>query len=50
MQIVESKGVKLGVNATVDDFAASFEKIADTSEAKPFNNGSEVIGKIFSPG
>jgi NAD(P)-dependent dehydrogenase (short-subunit alcohol dehydrogenase family) len=50
VQIVESKGVKLGVNATVDDFAASFEKIADTSEAKPFNNGSEVIGKIFSPG
>ena len=50
VQIVESKGVKLGVNATVDDFASSFEKIADTSEAKPFNNGSEVIGKIFTPG
>jgi NAD(P)-dependent dehydrogenase (short-subunit alcohol dehydrogenase family) len=50
VQIVEGKGVKLGVNATADDFAASWEKIADTSEAKPFNSGSDVIVKIFSPG
>jgi NAD(P)-dependent dehydrogenase (short-subunit alcohol dehydrogenase family) len=50
VQIVEGKGVKLGVDATADDFAANWEKIADVSEAKPFNSGSDVIVKIFSPG
>jgi NAD(P)-dependent dehydrogenase (short-subunit alcohol dehydrogenase family) len=50
VQLVESKGVKLGQDATADDFAANFEKIADMSAAKPFNNGTEVIAKIFSPG
>jgi NAD(P)-dependent dehydrogenase (short-subunit alcohol dehydrogenase family) len=50
VQLVESKGVKLGQDATADDFAANFEKIADMSEAKPFNNGTEVIAKIFTPG
>jgi NAD(P)-dependent dehydrogenase (short-subunit alcohol dehydrogenase family) len=49
VHIVEGKGVKLGTSATVDDFAANFEKIADMSEAKPNNNGSDVIVKIFSP-
>jgi len=48
-QVVESKGVKLGQNVSVDDFAANFEKIADMSEAKPFDNGSGVIAKIFTP-
>jgi NAD(P)-dependent dehydrogenase (short-subunit alcohol dehydrogenase family) len=48
-QMVESKGVKLGQNVSVDDFAANFEKIADMSEAKPFDNGSGVIAKIFTP-
>jgi NAD(P)-dependent dehydrogenase (short-subunit alcohol dehydrogenase family) len=50
VHIVEGKGVKLGQNATVDDFAASFEKIADMGEAKPFNSGGDVIVKIFTPG
>ena len=48
-QVVESKGVKLGQSVSVDDFAASFDKIADMSEAKPFDNGSGVIAKIFTP-
>jgi NAD(P)-dependent dehydrogenase (short-subunit alcohol dehydrogenase family) len=48
-QIVESKGVKIGQNASADDFAAAFEKISDMSEAKPHGNGSEVIMKIFAP-
>jgi len=49
-QIVESKGFKIGLSATVDDFAANFEKIADMSQAKPHANGSEIIAKIFTPG
>ena len=47
-QIVESKGLKLGLNATAEDFASNFEKIADMSEAKAHQNGAEIIGKIFS--
>ena len=47
--IVEGKGVKLGQNATVDDFAANWDKISDMSQATPFENGSGVIGKIFTP-
>jgi NAD(P)-dependent dehydrogenase (short-subunit alcohol dehydrogenase family) len=47
-QVVESKGVKIGLNANVDDFAAAFEKISDMSEAKPHGNGSEIIGKLFA--
>ena len=47
--IVEGKGVKLGLNATVDDFAANWDKISDVSQATPFENGSGVIGKIFTP-
>jgi NAD(P)-dependent dehydrogenase (short-subunit alcohol dehydrogenase family) len=46
--IVEGKGVKLGLNATVDDFAANWDKISDVSQATPFENGSGVIGKIFA--
>ena len=49
VHIVEGKGVKLGENATLEDFAANWEKISDMSAAKPFNNGSEVTLKIFSP-
>jgi NAD(P)-dependent dehydrogenase (short-subunit alcohol dehydrogenase family) len=48
-QIVESKGVKLGQNASVEDFAAAFEKITDMTDAKPHGNGSEIIMKILSP-
>jgi NAD(P)-dependent dehydrogenase (short-subunit alcohol dehydrogenase family) len=47
-QIVESKGVKIGLNASVEDFAAAFEKITDMTDAKAHNNGSEIIGKIFT--
>jgi NAD(P)-dependent dehydrogenase (short-subunit alcohol dehydrogenase family) len=47
--IVEGKGVKLGLSATVDDFAANWDKISDMSQATPFENGSGVIGKIFTP-
>jgi NAD(P)-dependent dehydrogenase (short-subunit alcohol dehydrogenase family) len=47
--IVEGKGVKLGQDATVDDFAANWDKISDVSEAKPFENGTGVIAKIFMP-
>jgi NAD(P)-dependent dehydrogenase (short-subunit alcohol dehydrogenase family) len=50
VHIVEGKGVKLGQNANVDDFAANWEKISDMSAAKPFDNGSGVIAKIFTPG
>lgn len=49
VQIVEGKGVKLGQNATLEDFAANWDKITDMGEATPFNNGSEVTIKIFSP-
>ena len=49
VQIVEGKGVKLGQNATADDFAANFEKIADMSQAKAFQSGAEVFGNIFGP-
>jgi NAD(P)-dependent dehydrogenase (short-subunit alcohol dehydrogenase family) len=48
-QIVESKGIKLGLNATADDFAAAFDKITDMSEAKPHASGPEIVGKIFAP-
>jgi NAD(P)-dependent dehydrogenase (short-subunit alcohol dehydrogenase family) len=48
-QIVESKGFKIGQNASVEDFAANFEKISDMTDAKAHQNGSEVIVKIFAP-
>ncbi|HET6339563.1 MAG TPA: SDR family oxidoreductase [Polyangiales bacterium] len=48
-QIVESKGVKIGQTASVEDFAAAFEKITDMTDAKPHANGSEIIMKILSP-
>jgi NAD(P)-dependent dehydrogenase (short-subunit alcohol dehydrogenase family) len=49
-QIIESKGVKLGQSATVEDFAAAFDKITDMTDAKAHASGPEVIGKIFAPG
>ena len=48
LQIVEGKGVKLSQNATLEDFAANWDKISDMSEAKPFSNGAEVTFKIFT--
>jgi len=47
-QIVESKGLKIGLTASVEDFAAAFEKITDMRDAKAHANGTEIIGKIFS--
>ncbi len=49
VQIVEGKGVKLGDNVSVEDIAKNWEKISDMSAATPFNTGSEVTMKIFSP-
>ena len=49
VQIVEGKGVKLGDNVTVEDIAKNWDKISDMSAAAPYNNGSEVTIKIFSP-
>jgi NAD(P)-dependent dehydrogenase (short-subunit alcohol dehydrogenase family) len=47
VQIIEGRGVKLGQNATVEDFAANFDKISDMSQAKAFQGGPEVFGNIF---
>jgi NAD(P)-dependent dehydrogenase (short-subunit alcohol dehydrogenase family) len=49
VQVVEGKGVKLGDNVSVEDIAKNWEKISDMSAATPFNTGSEVTMKIFSP-
>ena len=49
VQIVEGKGVKLGQDATVEDFAANWDKISDMSQAAPFDNGAMVTFKIFTP-
>jgi NAD(P)-dependent dehydrogenase (short-subunit alcohol dehydrogenase family) len=49
VHIVEGKGVKLGDNVTVEDIANNWDKISDMSSATPFNVGSEVTMKIFSP-
>ena len=49
VQVVEGKGVKLGDEVTVEDIASNWEKIADMSAATPFNSGSDVTMKIYSP-
>jgi NAD(P)-dependent dehydrogenase (short-subunit alcohol dehydrogenase family) len=49
VHVVEGKGVKLGDNVTVEDIAKNWDKISDMSAATPFNQGSEVTIKIFSP-
>ncbi|MFP6664042.1 MAG: SDR family oxidoreductase [Deltaproteobacteria bacterium] len=46
-EMVEGKGVKLGLEATVDDVAANIDKICDMSEAAPLKNGGAVAMKIF---
>ncbi len=48
VHIVEGQGVKLGADATLEDFEANWDKISDMSEAKPFNAGAEVTMKIFT--
>ncbi len=47
VQVVEGPGAHLGPNASVEDFAANFDKICDMSNARPFENGGEVTAKIF---
>lgn len=46
-QIVESRGVHLGDNATADDIAKHWAKIADMNGAKAYFMGSEQGAKIF---
>ncbi len=46
-QIIESKGVNLGTNATADDVAAAWAKISDMSGAKPYFMGGEQTGKFI---
>ncbi len=48
VQIMESKGVRLGADHTVDDVAAKIEEIKDMKEATPFNAGPDVVMKILS--
>lgn len=47
-QLVETEGVNLGHNATADDIAANFAKIADFSTAKHYNAGAEQSQKFFA--
>ena len=48
VQVMESKGIKLGADLTVDDVAAKIDEIKDMKEATPFNAGPEVVMKILS--
>jgi len=47
-QLVETEGVNLGHQATADDIAANFAKIADFSTAKHYNAGAEQSQKFFA--
>jgi NAD(P)-dependent dehydrogenase (short-subunit alcohol dehydrogenase family) len=47
-QLVETDGINLGHNATADDVAANFAKIADFSTAKHYNAGAEQSQKFFA--
>jgi NAD(P)-dependent dehydrogenase (short-subunit alcohol dehydrogenase family) len=47
-QLVETDGVNLGHNATADDVAANFAKIADFTNAKHYNAGAEQSQKFFA--
>ena len=46
--VMEGKGVHLGPQASVEDVAAAFDRIADLQEATPFWQGAEVTQKIFA--
>jgi NAD(P)-dependent dehydrogenase (short-subunit alcohol dehydrogenase family) len=46
--VMEGKGVHLGPQASVEDVAAAFDRIADLHEATPFWQGAEVTQKIFA--
>jgi NAD(P)-dependent dehydrogenase (short-subunit alcohol dehydrogenase family) len=47
-QLVETDGVNLGHNATADDVAANFAKIADFTNAKHYTAGNEQSQKFFA--
>src|ERR1700712_836628 len=47
-QLVETDGVNLGHNATADDVAANYAKIADFTGAKHYNRGGEQSQKFFA--
>ena len=46
--VMEGKGVHLGPQASVEDVAVAFDRIADLHEATPFWQGAEVTQKIFA--
>ena len=46
--VMEGKGVHLGPQASVEDVAAAFDRIADLHEATPFWQGAGVTQKIFA--
>ncbi len=48
VQVMEGRGVHLGPNATVDDVASAFDRVADMSEAVAFSQGAEVTQRIFA--
>jgi NAD(P)-dependent dehydrogenase (short-subunit alcohol dehydrogenase family) len=45
--IVEARGVVLGPQATAEDLAARYQEIADLSDARTFDAGSEVAATIL---
>ena len=46
-KIMESDGLSLGLNATVEDIVSNWEKISNFNEAKSYNMGGEQTGKVF---
>ena len=48
VQIVEGTGVKLGAEATAEDVAAAWDKIADMSKATPAFSSNEKLATIFA--
>jgi NAD(P)-dependent dehydrogenase (short-subunit alcohol dehydrogenase family) len=49
VHMVEGKGVKLGDTVSVEDIARHWDEISDMGAATPFNSGSDLTTKIFSP-
>jgi NAD(P)-dependent dehydrogenase (short-subunit alcohol dehydrogenase family) len=47
-QLVETDGLNLGHNATADDVAANWSKIADFTGAKHYTQGGEQTQKFFA--
>jgi NAD(P)-dependent dehydrogenase (short-subunit alcohol dehydrogenase family) len=47
-RIEQCDGVRLGTKATADDVAANFARIADFSNAKHYEEGTEMVQNFFS--